>query len=478
MTGNPFVGTARVGWMEFWSHLKSPRLIILIVLFALLVFGASYGLSQSPTMGFTNPAYLFGHPAIRNETDGTHYLVIVWVADVRGTPMAGILLSLYNASFEPYGGGTRTLIENLTTNSTGWASADLGTSFPSNTSFVLQSESGGAYLMGMTYVSFDQTLSNRTFTLGAISTSSTIGPTGSVTIFYTHVLTTTGYPATGANVYLNDTSEGHPDANGFFSTSLAPGPQTVRITYNGYEESYMVMGNTNAGPTYQNGADVVLLTVTTFFGLLLPIAAIAISFDAVARERAQGSLEILLAQRVRREGILLGKFLGAFASVALPVTVVLLAGVGILTAVSDKAPTGTFVVAVVASSLFLVAVYTLLMLLFSTVAKSVGTAVVFGVVLWLFFNLFFSFVTTFVLFSSGGSFFNPGTYGTLVVLQLFDPNTLFSMLVSLAIPSSGGYSGLVPIGYVSTATVVGAAVLWVAVLLVLTLFVFHKKAES
>ncbi len=477
MNRNPFVGTARISWMEFWSHLKSPRLIILVVLFALLVFAVSYGLSQGPTTGFGNSPYLFGHPAVRNETGGAHYLVIVWAADVRGTPVGGMALSLYNATFQPYGGETRTLIENMTTNATGWATADLGTTFPSNATFIVQGGSG-TYSPGMAFVSFDQTASNRTFTLGSIGTSSNVGPSSSETIFYTHVLTVAGYPATGADVYLNDTAVGHPDANGFFSTPLATGIQTVRIAYQGYEESYTVAGNSYSGPVYVNGADGVLLTVSAFFGLLLPIAAIAISFDAVARERAQGSLEILLARRVRREGVLLGKFLGAFASVAVPVTAVLLAGVGVVTLASGKAPTGSFVAVVVASSLFLVAVYILLMLLFSTLAKSVGTAVVFGVVLWLFFNLFFSFLTTFILFSSGGSFFNPATYSALVTLQLFDPNTLFSMLVALAIPMSGGYAGLVPIGYVSTAEVVAAAIVWVAVLLVLTLLVFRWKAES
>lgn len=479
MSDNPFAGTARIGWMEFWSHLKSPRMIILIVLFALLVFGVSYGLSQSPAMGFGASPYLYGHPAARNESDGMHYLIIVWIADVRGTPISGAHLSFYNMTFTPYGPAGRTLIENLTTNATGWASADLGKNLPSeNTSYLVEYGSGGSYIQGQTIVSFGGFPSNRTFTLGAVGTSSTNGPTGSETIFYTHVLTVAGYAAVGAEVYRNNTLVGHPDGNGFFSTALEPGEQTIQIAYNGYEETYTVGASPNYGPVYESGADAVLLSITGFFGLLLPIAAIAISFDAVARERAQGSLEILLARRVSREGILLGKFLGAFASAALPVTAVLLAGAGILTVVSGETPTASFVAVVVASSLFLLAVYTLLMLLFSTLAKSVGTAVVFGVVLWLFFNIFFSFVTLFVLLTSGGSFFNPGTYSALVTLQLFDPNTVFSMLVSLAVPVTGGNSGLVPTAYISAAEVAAAAILWVAVLLVVSLVVFRRRAES
>jgi len=480
MTANPFVGMSRIGWTEFWGHLKSPRLIILVVLLALLVFATSYGLSQSQPFGFGNLTNVYGHPAIRNETGVNHYLIVGWVADSRGTPVSGATVSVYNTSFPMYGVPTETLLANVTTNSTGWVSYDLGTSMPANGSYSLATGSGGnMYGYGRAFVSFDSGLVNRTFTLGVIGTTSSYDPTGSKTIFYTHVVTNDGYPATGADIYNNDTLVGHPDSNGYVSFPLVEGIQTVKISYNGYNETYMESGGTPSGPVYENGADAVLLSITSFFGLLLPIAAIALSFDSVARERAQGSLEVLLAQRVRREGILTGKFLGGFAAVGLPVVAVLLAGVGILTVVSGKAPTGTFVATVIAASLFLVAVYILLMLLFSTIAKSIWTAVVFGAVIWLFFNIFFSFITLFLLLSSGGYMLDPSVYGTLVTAQLFDPNTLFTMLVGLAIPSSGGsYVGMVPTGYVSTTAVVAAAVLWVAVLFLVTLLVFRKKADS
>lgn len=476
MTGNPFAGLARIGWMEFWSHLKSPRLLILIVLFALLVFGASYGLSQTPS--FTNYSYVYAHPAIRNESGVDHYYVVGWYADVRGTPVAGATLSLYEQTFNQTGPSDRRLLGNLTTNATGWVSADIGSVPADPTIYSLEPERTGGISMNPGSASFDPGLANRTFTWTGVSTSTTSGPAGSESIAYTHIVTLEGYPATEANVYLNTTPVGHPDPNGYVRVNLGPGLQTIKVSYQGYEESYPIYGGSAMGPTYENGVDVVLLTVTNFLGLLLPIAAIAISFDAIARERAQGSLEVLLAQRVRREGILTGKFLGAFIAVGIPVTVVLLAGVAVLAAVSGKTPTGSFVAVVVLGSLFLVAVYVLLMLILSTLAKSVGTAVVFGVVVWLFFNLFFTFLSFFVVMSSGGSLFDPATYRLLVTLQLFNPNTVFSMLVALAIPSTGGYSGLVPTGYVSASAVVAAATAWLAALFLLALLVFRKRAES
>jgi ABC-type transport system involved in multi-copper enzyme maturation permease subunit len=233
---------------------------------------------------------------------------------------------------------------------------------------------------------------------------------------------------------------------------------------------------------YENGADAVLLNlVYGFMGLVLPIMAIAVSFDAIARERAQGSLELLLARRVRRDGILIGKFLGAFGAIAVPVVGVLLAGIAVVTSLSGRPPTGTFALAVFGASLFLIAVYVLLMLLFSALAKSVGTAVVFGVVTWLFFNLIFSFIASFLLITSGGYYASSTYYSTLLTAYLFGPNTVYQLLLGAAVPATGGgfgYGVVIPTGYLSVGVILLAAALWIVIPFVLTILVFRRRAES
>jgi ABC-type transport system involved in multi-copper enzyme maturation permease subunit len=478
MTGNPLAGTARIGWMEFWSHLKSPRLVILVVLLALLVFGASYGLSQSSPFGGLSPMLnLAVHPAIRNESGIDHFLVIGWLADQRGVPRAGATVSVYRQdSSGPYDTPYGTLTENLTTNATGFVVYDAGAPPPENVSYGLLYAPYGFGTAG-----FYPALSNRTFTTGNIMTSTYSGPSGSESYFSLHVMTLDGYPATRANVSVDGNFSGHPDSNGFYSLSIGEGEHLVEVSYLGFNETYFAGGAAHTGPVYENGADAVLMTLAgSFMQLILPVMAIAISFDAIARERAQGSLEILLARRVRREGILVGKFLGAFASVAIPTVAVLLGGIAVVTVVSGRAPTASFAAVVIGASLLLLAVYVILMLLFSTLAKSVGTAVVFGVVVWLFFNIMFSFVAVFLLFAAAMNPTTPEFYGTLVSVLLFDPNLVYQMLVSVAVPMTGGGAnfGLVPTGYLSTATLILAAVLWIIIPLLLTTLIFRRKAES
>ncbi len=483
MTGNPFVGTARIGWMEFWSHLKSPRLIVLVVLLSLLMFGVAYGMTQTASPGFSSSSSLSVYPAIRNESGTNHYIVIGWVADDRGVPKPGVSISVYlqdptNPSFN----GTGTLITTLQTNGSGFVSYDVGTTRPENVSYAMQYGNfgfGSAFFGTSQYPPWPP---GATFMLGRFTYGSSSGPFGTESSFSFQVMTTDGLPATAADVYLDGNLSGHPDANGFYIAPLPQGSHTVNISYAGYEQGQELREIPPSGPQYENGADAVLISlVGGFMGLILPIMAIAVSFDAIARERAQGSLELLLARRVRREGILAGKFLGAFASIALPVVVVLLAGIAFVTSASGRAPTTTFAMAVFGASLFLIAVYVLLMLLFSTLAKSVGTAVVFGVVAWLFFNLIFSFLTMFLLLSSGGMYFSPGFYSTLLTTYLFDPNTVYQLLLGAAVPTTGGgglFGIVIPTGYLAVETIVVAAALWIVIPLVLTILLFRRKAES
>ncbi len=483
MSGNPFAGTARIGWMEFFSHLKSPRLIVCVILLALVMFGVAYGMTQTASPGFSNYATLSVFSAIRNESGTNHYLAIGWVADDRGVPKVGATVQVYLQDPNAPGfNGTGTLITTLPTNDTGFVLWDVGTTRPNNVSyFLLYGTFGG----GSTYFGTDQypfPAPNQTFSVGRFNYGTTSGPMGSQTSFSFQAMTTEGYPATTAEVSVDGNFTGHPDANGFFSAPLSEGTHIVNITLGGYEQDYPLQGFPSYGPQYTNGADAVLIgLVGSFMSLILPIMAIAVSFDAIARERAQGSLELLLARRVRREGILAGKFLGAFAAIALPVVVVLLAGIAVVTSVSGRAPTTTFALAVFGACLFLIAVYTLLMLLFSSLAKSVGTAVVFGVVTWLFFNLIFSFLTTFLLLTGGGYYNSSGFYTTLLTTYLFDPNTVFQLILGAAVPTTGGgglFGIVIPTGYLGNDAIALAAILWIAIPLILTILVFRKKAEA
>ena len=178
-------------------------------------------------------------------------------------------------------------------------------------------------------------------------------------------------------------------------------------------------------------------------------AILVITFDAVSKEKVQGTLDLLLSRPVSRTGVLIGKFLGAFGAVAFPLTAVNLGAIGVLSATSGESPTGSFAAAFLGYSLVLVAMYVLLQLIVSSVAETSGNTVLFGVLVWLLFNVLYNVLT---------------------------------LMISLAIPDDAAqfqfsqYSGL---GSPSAIYVLGAAaVAWLVGLFALALWTFHWKAAE
>jgi ABC-2 type transport system permease protein len=70
----------------------------------------------------------------------------------------------------------------------------------------------------------------------------------------------------------------------------------------------------------------------TLVAFLVPLLGIAFGFDAVNSERAQGTLARLVAQPIRRDDVINGKFLGALAVIgsALVALTLVVSGLGIL----------------------------------------------------------------------------------------------------------------------------------------------------
>jgi ABC-2 type transport system permease protein len=66
-------------------------------------------------------------------------------------------------------------------------------------------------------------------------------------------------------------------------------------------------------------------------GFLAPLLGIMFGFDAISGERSQGTLPRLLAQPIHRDEVILGKFVGGLAVVALMLTAltVFVSGIGI-----------------------------------------------------------------------------------------------------------------------------------------------------
>lgn len=139
-----------------------------------------------------------------------------------------------------------------------------------------------------------------------------------------------------------------------------------------------------------------LPSFVAFLGFLLPLVAIALTFDAVNGEYNRRTLSRILAQPIYRDALLMGKFLGGFLVllICLVTLWLLMTGLGIL--LLGLPPSGEEILrglAYLLCSLAYAGVWLALALLFSTVFQSPATSALAALAVWLLFTVFWSMLT-------------------------------------------------------------------------------------
>lgn len=186
-----------------------------------------------------------------------------------------------------------------------------------------------------------------------------------------------------------------------------------------------------------------------FLGFLVPLVAIGLAFDAVNGEFSRRTASRVLSQPIYRDAFLLGKFLGAFVTLALVLAAIwlLIIGIGLLGLGvppdgDEVARSLLFLFATIAYGGFWMAVA----LLFSTIFRNSATAALASIAVWLFFSVFWG-----MLAGLFAQMISPVRFGfleealaqarTQLMLSRLSPNTLFAestiALLSPAVRSLG-----------------------------------------
>ncbi len=137
---------------------------------------------------------------------------------------------------------------------------------------------------------------------------------------------------------------------------------------------------------WHRGAEGVLVTLS--FGmvpLLLPLVPIIMINDTIQRDRSSRFMETAMSRPVPRWSLALGKCAGVYAAVAIPALSMTLASSLLIQFTLGTGLSLNLVIAFLGSSLFLVALYTCLALLFTTVIAPNGVLSLM-LFLWIVFN--------------------------------------------------------------------------------------------
>ncbi|HID22540.1 MAG TPA: ABC transporter, partial [Planctomycetaceae bacterium] len=136
-----------------------------------------------------------------------------------------------------------------------------------------------------------------------------------------------------------------------------------------------------------------LVQFIAFFG---PLIGIIMGFDAINREKNEGTLSMLLSQPVNRDAIINGKFLAGLAVIATMVVsiVLLISGLGmVVIGVVPTAEQLARLLLYVVLSIIYIGFWLGLALLFSILFRSIGTSALASIAFWIAVVFFVSFAT-------------------------------------------------------------------------------------
>mgnify|MGYP001770981774 FL=1 len=134
-----------------------------------------------------------------------------------------------------------------------------------------------------------------------------------------------------------------------------------------------------------------LPSFVSFLSLFLPLAAIALAFDAVNGEYSRNTLSRVLAQPIYRDALLSGKFLAGLATLGLVLFALFLLVVGLSLLFLGVPPSGDEVgraLLFFLATLAYTGVWLGVALVFSVLFRNSATSALAAIAVWLFFALF------------------------------------------------------------------------------------------
>jgi Cu-processing system permease protein len=220
---------------------------------------------------------------------------------------------------------------------------------------------------------------------------------------------------------------------------------------------------------------VVVVSLASLTIFLMPLIALLISYDAIVGEVERGCMLLLLTYPVTRRQILLGKFLGHTAILAIA-TVVGYGGAGVALAFGDKgdAQSWSAFATLIASSILLGAAFLALAYWISASVRERGTAAGVAIGLWLGFVVIYDVLLMGLLVASEG-WIDDRVFPWLLLANPADIYRLLNLTSFENVRKFSGMAGLSEQAHFHPLVLVAALLAWVAVPLALAGLRFNRS---
>ncbi|MFP5517063.1 MAG: ABC transporter permease [Alphaproteobacteria bacterium] len=235
------------------------------------------------------------------------------------------------------------------------------------------------------------------------------------------------------------------------------------------------LGSAPTGTVGVGPVEVTIVSLSSLTIFLLPLIALLLSFDAVVGEIDRGTMTLLLSYPVARWQLLLGKFLGHAAVIALA-TVVGYGAAGVAMAMGDAAiatESWRAFASMIGSSVMLGAAFTALGYLASTIVRDRGTAAGIAVAVWLCFVLLYDMALLGLLV--GGSGIGVEALNWLLLANPADAYRLFNLTGFKGVSTFAGTAGLAAHVQLSVPLLLAVMAGWIVAPLALAAALFSRK---
>lgn len=240
--------------------------------------------------------------------------------------------------------------------------------------------------------------------------------------------------------------------------------------------SLVLLGSAPAGTTGASPMAVVVVSLASLSIFLVPLIALLLSFDAVVGEAERGTLLLLLAYPVARWQILVGKFLGHSAILALATLVGYgAAGLLLLATGGAEAADWTGFARLIGTSILLGAAFVALGGLASALVRERATAAGLAVGLWLLLVLIYDSALLGLLVLDQGALLSGGLFDALLLLNPADVYRLINLTGSEAAALLSGMSAPGEAGQLPQAVLYAALGAWILLPLGLGVLVFDRR---
>ena len=236
------------------------------------------------------------------------------------------------------------------------------------------------------------------------------------------------------------------------------------------------VGSTPAGPVAASRLAITVVSLSSLSIFLVPLIGLLVSYDALVGEIERGTMPLLMTYPVTRWRIVLGKFAGQVAILAIATVT----GFGVAALVTGLGEGGdaeawrAFGV-MVGGSILLGAAFIALGTLFSAVVAERGTAAGISVAAWLVFVVLFDMALLAILVADEGQVVSGDLFRVLLLLNPTDVYRMLTLSGSETVGALSGMAGVSAEAAFGHALLLPVMVLWIAAPLALAGLLFGRR---